>query len=186
MKNKKKSWDDVTIAMWQEINQIETESEITRQIEQISILTDSDSEEIRSMPMSKFNKLRQELIFLSQKPSANVITTFEIEGKEYGIIPQMDFISTGEWMDAENWKDNPVDNIHLYAALVYRPIIKREGDFYEIEPHKSSGFMERAELFRNNLSITTIHGAVLFFSSFVIGFMPILEDYFNNSQMEES
>jgi len=179
MKNNKTSWDDVTIAMWQELNSIETQSEITRQIEQISILTDTDSEEIRSMPMNKFNELRNELVFLSQKPTANVTTTFEIEGKEFGIIPQLDFISTGEWMDAENWKENPVDNIHLYAALVYRPITKKDGDVYEIEPHKSAGFMERAELFKNTLSITTIHGAVLFFSSFVIGFMPILEDYFN-------
>ena len=133
---KKKSWDDVTIAMWQEINQIETESEITRQIEQISILTDSDSQEIRNMPLPKFNKLRQELSFLSEKPSANVTTTFEINGREYGMIPQLDFISTGEWMDAESWKDKPVDNIHLYAALIYRPITKKDGDVYEIEPHK--------------------------------------------------
>jgi hypothetical protein len=93
------------------------------------------------------------------------------------MIPQLDFITTGEWMDAETWKDDSVNNIHLYAALLYRPIIKEDGDLYEIEPHKSSGFVERANLFKEKLPITMIHGTVLFFSTIATDYIKILGDF---------
>jgi hypothetical protein len=177
VRNLKKSWDDVTIGMWQELSLIDTQSEITRFIEQISILTDADPEEIRRMSMTDFSKFRTEVAFIETSPTPDVKIKFEIDGKKYGMIPQLDFITAGEWIDAETWKDDSVANIHLYAALLYRPITKEEGESYEIEPHKPGGFMERSELFRDKLSITIIHGAVLFFSSIAIDFTRILADY---------
>ena len=176
----KKSWNDVTIGMWQEINQIQTDSPITEMIEQISVLADMDPEQIRAMSMTEFRKFQDDITFMQQAPTAEVTLKFEIDGVKYGMIPQLDFISTGEWMDAESWKEDSVNNIHLYAALLYRPITK-DGEVYEIETHKSSGFMERANLFKERLSITTIHGAVLFFSSSAIEFTKILEDYLTAS-----
>jgi hypothetical protein len=183
--NKIRSWNDVTIAMWQELSNIQTESEITREIEQISILTDKDSEEIRNMPMNEYGKWRSELDFVKSIPTAEVQLTFELDGERYGMIPQLDFISAGEWIDAENWKENPIDNLHLYSAMIYRPITKEKGEVYEIEPHKASGFVERSNLFKNKLPITTVHGAVLFFSSSAIGFMPILVDYLESQAQED-
>lgn len=180
----KKSWNDVTIGMWQEISQIQTDSPITEMIEQISVLADMDSEEIRAMSMTEFRKLQDDITFIQKAPNPEVTIKFEIDGVRYGMIPQLDFISTGEWMDAESWKDESVNNIHLYAALLYRPITK-DGEVYEIETHKSSGFMERANLFKERLSITTIHGAVLFFSSSAIEFTKILADYLVEEAQEK-
>ena len=181
MTNIKKDWNDVTIGMWQELSLIETESEITKMIEEISILTDTDSAEIRAMSMTQFRKFQEEVGFLSIAPTAEVRLKFELAGVKYGMIPQLDFISTGEWMDAETWKEEPISNIHLYAALLYRPITK-DGEVYEIEPHKPSGFLERANLFKEKLSITYIHGAVLFFSSSAIEFIKILGDFLESPQ----
>jgi hypothetical protein len=182
---KNKTWDDVTIGMWQELNAIETDSEVTRIIEQISILTDVDPAEIRKLKMREFAQMQSEASFIYTQPKAEVTIKFEIDGKRYGMIPQLDFITTGEWMDAENWKDRPIENLHLYAALLYRPIISEDGEDYKIEDHKSDGFMKRAELFRNKLSINVIHGAVLFFSSSAIGFTEILVDYLNQEMQTE-
>lgn len=182
---KNKTWDDVTIGMWQELNAIETDSEVTRIIEQISILTDVDPAEIRKLKMKEFAQMQSEASFIYTQPKAEVTIKFEIDGKKYGMIPHLDFITTGEWMDAENWKDRPIENLHLYAALLYRPIISEDGEDYKIEDHKSDGFMKRAELFRNKLSINVIHGAVLFFSSSAIGFTKILVDYLNQEMQTE-
>jgi hypothetical protein len=180
----KKNWDDVTIRMWQELSQVESDSPITQMVEQISILADMDSAEIRAMSMTEFRKFQESIDFIQKAPTAEVELKFEIDGKRYGMIPQLDFISTGEWMDAESWKDDAVNNIHLYAALLYRPITKEDGEVYEIEPHKSSGFLERANLFRDRLSINVINGAVLFFSSSAIEFTKILADYLAESTKE--
>ena len=186
MNETKKSWDDVTISMWVELNNIDTESPITKEIEEVAILTDTDSAELRTIPMSEFRKIQESVKFKHTPPKAEVTLKFDIDGKRYGMIPQLDFISTGEWMDAETWKDDPINNIHLYAALLYRPIIKEEGEVYEIEPHKSSGFIERANLFKDRLSITVIHGTVLFFSTIATEYIKILADYLESLETQSS
>ena len=183
---KQKSWDDVTIGMWVELNNIDTESPITKEIEEVAILTDRDSTELRTIPMSEFRQIQESVKFKHTPPKVEVTLKFEIDGKRYGMIPQLDFISTGEWMDAETWKDDAVNNIHLYAALLYRPITKEEGEVYEIEPHKSSGFVERANLFKDRLSITVIHGTVLFFSTIATEYIKILGDYLESLEKQSS
>jgi hypothetical protein len=171
------SWDGVTIKQWKEINEIQTESELSRLIEQISILSDTDPSEIRKMRPVEFNALAAELFFLTGELRPEIKLKFELEGKKYGLIPDLNFISTGEFVDAENWKADPIGNIHLLVAMLYRPIISENGDEWEIEPHTSKGFMRRAELFLNKLSITIPYGAVLFFSTSGILFTEIIADY---------
>lgn len=174
----KTKWEEVTIEMYQELNNIQSENEATLFIERVAVLADCDPEEIRQMSISKFRELQQKLTFLQEEVPAVVDTKLEVDGVKYGMIPQLNFITAGEWIDAENWKDQPIDNIHLYAALLYRPITKENPDgTYEIEPHKSQGFIERSELFKKRLSITNIHGTVLFFSTLGIQLMPILAEY---------
>lgn len=183
---KQRSWDDVTIAMWIELNQVDTESSITKEIEEVAILTDTDPSELRSIPMAEFREIQQSVNFKHTPPKPEVTLKFDIDGKRYGMIPQLDFITTGEWMDAETWKEDAISNIHLYAALLYRPIIKEEGEVYEIEPHKSSGFIERANLFKDRLSITVIHGTVLFFSTIATEYIKILGDYLESLENQSS
>jgi len=178
------SWADVTIGQYQEIMSIQTTNKISKFIESLSIILDCDPQVIRDMNMKKYNELVADFQFLSKQPESVIEHIIEVDGKRYGMIPQLDFISTGEWMDAESWKDDAVNNIHLYAALLYRPITKEDGEVYEIEPHKSSGFLERANLFRDRLSINVINGAVLFFSSSAIEFTKILADYLAESTKE--
>lgn len=183
---KNKNWNDVTISMWQELNLIDTDSEITKLISQISILTDTDSEEIRKLPMKEFRSFTQQIGFLSEKITTEVETRFTLDGKLYGLIPSLEFITTGEWIDAENWRDKPIENLHLYAAMLYRPVTKDDGVSYEIEPHRPGGFLERAQLFKDRLSITTIHGAVLFFSASAIVSMEHLTAYLTKMTQEAS
>lgn len=172
-----KSWDDVTISQWQEISNIQADTDIAKYIETISILADCDPEEIRQMGIREYQSLQKETVYLSEPLKNEVKLKIEIDGKKYGMIPHLDFITAGEWIDAETWKDQPVDNLHLYCALIFRPITKEDGDEYEIEKHKPEGFMRRAELFKNKLSITAVYGSVLFFSSAAVKFMEVLAAY---------
>lgn len=172
-----KSWDDITIERWQEINEVQNESEVARIIETVSILTDKDPGELRQMKVNDFRDLQSQFSWASTPPKPDIEIKFEIDGIKYGMIPQLDFITAGEWLDCESWKDDSVKNMHFYAALLYRPIVKESESTYEIEPHKTAGFIERANLFLQRLSITKCYGAVLFFSAFGIEFMKITQDY---------
>lgn len=173
-----KSWTEITIKTWQELNAVQSESELTNLIERIAILSDCDPQDIRNLDMKEFNKLTDELKWLGSDLPKEINLKIEIDGKKYGMIPDLNFISTGEFVDIENWKDNSTENIHLIAAVLWRPIIKEEEDgSYLISKHKPEGFMRRAELFNNKLKITDIWGAVLFFSSFGLQFLEIIQDY---------
>jgi hypothetical protein len=172
-----KSWDEITIGKWRELNSIQSETELGRLIQQVSILADVDSETIRNLPVDEFRELTKQLDFVSNDIPKEVKTTFKLRGVEYGIIPDLNFISLGEFMDAETWKNNTTENIHLLCAMLYRPIISWDDDEWEIEQYKQKGFMKRANLFLNELPITVPYGAVLFFSLLGMEFIEIMGDY---------
>ena len=159
-----KSWADITVGQYQEMMLIETDNEITKFVEQISICLDIDTEEIRKMSYSQYKELQSKMSFLSSEPKAEIELIIEVEGRRYGIIPDMNLISAGVFIDAEQFKLEPMLNLHNLLALIYRPVTKELPDGeYEIEEHKAQGFEKRANLFKS-LSIETVLGAVLFFS----------------------
>lgn len=171
------SWDEVTIGQWQEIDKIQADNEISKYIETLSILADVDPEEFRQLSIPEYREVQEQTKFLGLPLKNEVKIKFELNGVKYGMIPHLDFITAGEWMDAEVWKDKPADNLHLYCALLFRPITKETEDDYEIEKHIPAGFQKRAELFKDLLPITTVYGTILFFSTLGIECMKSLADY---------
>lgn len=159
-----KSWADVTIGQYQEIMSIQTTNKISKFIESLSILLDCDPQVIRDMNMSQYNKLVAESQFLSKQPESIIEQIIEVDGKRYGLIPDMTLMEAGVFIDAEQFKEDSIENLHLLTALVYRPIVKEEGEDYEIEKHKAEGFEKRANLFKEKISVEAVMGAVLFFS----------------------
>lgn len=158
------SWDDVTIGQYQEIMSIQTTNKISKFIESLSILFDCDPQVIRDMNMPEYNKLVADTQFLSTQPESTIENIIEIDGKRYGLIPDMTLMEAGVFIDAEQFKEESIDNLHYLTALVYRPITKENGDDYEIDKHKAEGFEKRANLFKEKVSVEAVMGAVLFFS----------------------
>jgi len=62
------------------------------------------------------------------------IKKFNIGKKEFGFIPNLNKITTGEWIDLENYQGKP-EFFHKVMAILYRPITKKYKDLYEIEPY---------------------------------------------------
>jgi hypothetical protein len=172
-----KDWKEVTIEMYQELTTIQRDNDISTIIERIAVLADTDPESVRQLPIPQFRELTKQIEWVMDKPQPDMNYRFELDGKRYGIIPDLNFISTGEWADIENWKDKSIENLHFICALIYRPITKESDDEWEIESHKPQGFMKRAELFRKKLTIDHVFGAVLFFSASGIQFIEIITDY---------
>jgi hypothetical protein len=159
-----KDWSDITIGQYQEMMTIQTERPITKFIETISIALDCDPQDIRDLSIPEYQSLQQKMEFISKEPHTDIRKTFEINGRKYGLIPDMNLIKAGVFLDAEQFKLDAMTNLHYTVALIYRPIISEDEDGYQIAEHKAEGFEARAELFRDNLSIEVVLGAVLFFS----------------------
>jgi|TARA_R100000455_G_scaffold31216_2_gene23961 hypothetical protein len=80
---------------------------------------------------------------------------------EFGFIPNLDKMSLGEYIDAErymgDWKD-----MHKAMAVLYRPIVAGNKDFYKIE--KYEGTDKYADIMKDAPASVAI-GSILFFLS---------------------
>ena len=62
----------------------------------------------------------------------------EFDGNDYGVIPNMSNMTTGEFIDLETYCENSVDNLHKIMSIIYRKqkdAVDRN-DRYEIEDYK--------------------------------------------------
>jgi len=82
----------------------------------------------------------------------------EIEGKDYGFIPDWAELTTGEYIDLTKALEDPIVNATGIMSILYRPITRKIGDTYEIEEYKG----KKGHLF-NEVSASLYLGASVFF-----------------------
>jgi len=64
-------------------------------------------------------------------------TTFKLGKTEFGFIPKLEDITSGEFIDLENYlKDT--STFHNAMAVLYRPIVSKVSNLYQIEEYKGS------------------------------------------------
>ena len=85
--------------------------------------------------------------------------TFEMNGVEFGFIPNLDKITQGEYIDLDtyftDWKQ-----MHKAMAVLFRPIVSRRKDHYELRDYE--GTDEFAELMKFT-PLDVALGAYVFF-----------------------
>jgi hypothetical protein len=79
--------------------------------------------------VTTINKLFEKIPPLKQR--------FNLNGIEYGFIPNLDDISQGEYMDLDNYIVDIAD-IHRAMAVMYRPVTSKIKEKYLIEPYEGS------------------------------------------------
>lgn len=156
------SWSDISVGQYQEMMLVQSDSEITKFIETISIALETDPQTIRQIPLREYKDLQARMAFIKEEPLLNIVERFEFRGTRYGLEPDMQLISTGVFLDAEHFKHEPTTNLHRTLALIYRPIVSEDEGDWQIEGLLSAGFEKRADLFKE-LSIETVLGATFFF-----------------------
>jgi hypothetical protein len=93
---------------------------------------------------------------LSESPELQ--PTFEYKGIKYGFVPNLDDLTTGEFIDIETYQKEPKDTYKVLSVL-YRPITKEgQGNRYLIAPYKG----EINEAFRENAERRRIRCAAFF------------------------
>jgi hypothetical protein len=65
-----------------------------------------------------------------------LIKSFKLNGKEFGFIPNLDDLKTGEYVDLDTYIVD-WDDIHKAMAVLYRPITRRQGEKYLIEEYEA-------------------------------------------------
>ena len=161
------SWDEVNIQQYGKLMfSIEKEgvSEIELIIRSLEALVGIDVGVLNKVPLKQLRSAYNQLGELTAKLPNNVLSrVVEIEGIEYGFIPDFDELSLGEFVDLDNYLQDSWNNLDKIFAVLYRPVIKRVKNNYLIEPYALDKIKDRRKLFNDRLSMDTVYGALVFF-----------------------
>lgn len=94
---------------------------------------------------------------INEKP--DFIQRFIHNGVEYGFIPNLDEITTGEFIDLDDYMKEG-KQLHRIASILYRPVIKSAGKTYQIEPYEGT---QKYSTIMNDVNYKVILGALVFF-----------------------
>lgn len=148
-------WHEVTIGMFQEMSQLDqAEDGLLKIIDLLSILTDTDPEELKEIDASHLKVLIDKIDWTSKFPESEYKTEFTIKDQTYYLVTLSD-LSLGEWIDLDSYCEDPVENMAKIFALLYRP----HGEKYDVKKAE-----QRASIFLQHLMISDVYGSLLFFS----------------------
>jgi hypothetical protein len=140
-------------------------TEIQLMIKSLEALVGIDVGLLSKVPLKQLREAYNQLgELISSSPNNGLNRVIEIDGVEYGFIPDFDELSLAEFVDLDNYLQNNWNNMHKIFAVLYRPVTKREDNKYIIEPYSLKNIKDRRELFNDRLSIDTVYGALVFFA----------------------
>ena len=156
---------DITLKTYLKYNSLTEKynnKELTEQQYEYKVL-----ELFSGIPYNKIDKVAHKDLILVLDKIAKALKTdvpftqrFELGGVEYGFIPNLDEMSTGEYLDLNKYFANENDLPKLMAVL-FRPIVKSTTfNDYEIKPYEGSSKYEKVML---KAPMNVVNGATGFF-----------------------
>ena len=142
----------------------------------LNIFCDITMKEAYELPIQEFEYILNHLAnILSEKPFLNHRFFMEDpQGKkvEFGFIPNLDKITLGEYIDAENYLSD-WESMHKAMSVLYRPIIAGNKDFYKIEKYEGS---DKYSEIMKDAPASVAMGTILFFLNLGIDLSKITMD----------
>ena len=109
--------------------------------------------------LDAFNQVMD--VFKKSSTDLALRTEIELNGTTYAINPNLSECSTIEYCEAVEVAKQGDDSLHLLMQIFFRPITKRNGNEYKIEPYSYSE--ERAKLFQEKMDMATVYSVQAFF-----------------------
>jgi len=139
--------NEMTVKMYQTFSKDKEKYADFKEI--LALYTGIPVSELKNLPYRTISLLNGYLgsELINQK-EVNISLWFTYNGIEYGLENDWTKLSWGAWIDLEVYGSGDVtDNIHKILAVMYRPITKRDGNNYTIEPYDSETVETRANTF---------------------------------------
>jgi hypothetical protein len=115
------------------------------------------------LPMHLFDEVLQDIANCLNEPTP-LIKRFWFRGNngveiEFGMEPDLHNIVWGPYMDIEKYLFDTA-NMHKAMAALFRPIIKKKGELYEVEPYEGS---RKYADYMKYMPVSVALGATVFF-----------------------
>lgn len=186
-----KSWDDITVEQFIELNTIDSdefETISSVQLERLAIITvtSSDDEVWEDMDIRDLNKIIKQCLFLNANPPNKYKKS--LFNDKYRVKSFTD-LTMGEFIDIEYFlKEDTIRNIPKVAAILYRRYQENNWGNIILEPYDEIDLNKRTEEFMD-LPITDIYGLIVeyveFKNNFVKSYETLFEPQFEEEEFEE-
>ena len=142
----------------------------------INILTGAPVDLLLRTERDKIQMLYEPLLQILPIEQPTFLDRFELDGVEYGFLPNWKKMTFGEFADLDTLMtkkpDEILDYLHIITAIMYRPIINSKSKHkFEIEKYNQVTLEERAELFKNKLDVEVALGGQFFFTQFAKNYL---------------
>jgi hypothetical protein len=125
----------------------------------VASCADITIEELRTAPMAEVIQADEHLKRIKDEETGRHLKVIELNGQQYGFIPNWQEFSLGEWIDIEEYSADFWNNAHKIMSILYRPLLRQQGEAHTIEKYTAK---EDSEAFRE-LSADLFGGCILFF-----------------------
>tara|TARA_Y100001972_G_scaffold118656_1_gene159008 strand:- start:5493 stop:6071 length:579 start_codon:yes stop_codon:yes gene_type:complete len=141
------NWNDITIGTYQKYYKIQNSkmSEKNKILKSVALLCDTKDSIVRKMEYSDLLEIVTIIKKLvdTEPSKTNFTKRFKLDKEEYGFIPNMSKLTTGEYIDLETLCKEPIENLHMIMSILFRPVTFSRGDRYTIESYNPDEFREQ-------------------------------------------
>jgi hypothetical protein len=169
--------NEITLNQYQKFEKLVKDNDASEFVNQktIEIFCDIQLKEVARIRLADTEELLNHLNnLLSQKPK--LIPTFKMGTVEFGFIPKLEDMTSGEYIDLEAYLSD-TQTLHKAMAILYRPITSKVKGMYTIEEYESS---EKYSEYLKYMPLDVVLGCMLFFSTLHNDCVKGLMDYIQN------
>ena len=173
---------DITLEQYQKFAKLNTEENQNTNFllhKMVEIFCRLDLKDIARI---KFNYVTQIVNDLNNifNTKTELIPTFKMKGVEYGMIPKLDDITLGEYIDLDN-NISDWETMHKAMAVLYRPVKLKKDHRYQIEEYTGE---EDSTKFKD-MPLDVVMGSLVFFWSLSSELLQTTLKYLAQEMKEE-
>jgi hypothetical protein len=171
------SWSDVTLDKWVKLINKKEKTKTEETLNTISVLSDIPKNLIKELGILDVAVILKRIAYLQEQENSKLKKIIKVNDVEYGFHPNLEEITLGEYADIETYMKNGIENnLPRLMAILYRPIIEKDGKNYSIEAYDSSTLRMRAEKFKK-MKAADVNNALVFFWTLGRELLKILPQY---------
>lgn len=132
------SQHEVTIEQWQKLDLLlkdDNSNEMMKRFQVVSTLCNIPLADMMKIKPTDVIDIYTQLVQTVNEVPKELVRTFVVDGIEFGFIPDLEKMSTAEYMDLNTYFG---ESIERATAVLYRPIVKKSKDLYTIEDYEGT------------------------------------------------
>jgi hypothetical protein len=175
--------NEITLYQYQRFEKLISNNEPSDFVNQktIEIFCNIELKDVARIRIAEVSEILKHINgLLQQKPK--LINTFKLGVYEFGFIPKLEDITSGEYIDLESYLSD-TQTLHKAMAVLYRPIKNKTKSLYTIEEYNKDS-QDMAEVLKY-MPLDVALGSMLFFWTLLNDCVNGLADFIQN-EVEQS